>query len=259
MVQPVYEKGNGNRSGFLNSNKNPFYYIISGVLIIALIVLGVLYGVGISKLNTANTQIAELTADIDSIESRLLAEKDNVRSLQSQLIKEQANLAALQTDLTSTQFELVASQTKVDNLTGDLAEAEAIVVSLQSELDATNLELTVAIATNISLTDNLEMVQNPQHFNSLGELTAWLGADDTNTNPDYSSLTSQGKAYILQVKALRDGYILSACIDWDSNFIYSWNVAVIGSNIYSVNADTDAITAGPAFDEALPLHPLPLT
>ena len=93
----------------------------------------------------------------------------------------------------------------------------------------------------------------------IAELEIWLEKDDTDTNDAYSSLKSEEKAYILQVKALRDGYILSACIDWDSNYIYSWNVAIVGDTVYSINAATDVVNEGPSFYDDLPLHPLPLS
>jgi hypothetical protein len=168
--------------------------------------------------------------------------------------------------LAATISDLNSSQTQVTHLQADLNASELRITNLQSELDAASTELSQAYSelagltdANTSLTEELTVIKDPRHFNSLQELQTWLENDDTNTNSAYSSLTSQAKAYVLQVKALRDGYILSACIDWDSNFIYSWNVAVIGDKIYSVNAATDVITAGPSFDEALPLHPLPIS
>lgn len=226
--------------------------IIMGVLVAGLITFGVLYGISTNNLSQARADIAEL--------------ENNVAALQNQLTTEQAHAASLQTQLTAAINDLNSSQAQVTHLQADLNASELRIINLQSELDAASTELEQAYSelssltdANASLTEELTMIKDPRHFNSLQELQTWLENDDTNTNSAYSSLTSQSKAYVLQIKALREGYILSACIDWDSNFIYSWNVAVIGDKIYSVNADTDAITAGPSFADALPLHPLPLS
>ena len=93
----------------------------------------------------------------------------------------------------------------------------------------------------------------------MAELTQWLAQDDTNTNPAYASLSSYSRAFVLQVKALRDGYLLPACLDWDAMYIYSWNAAVVDGAVVSVNVDTDAVTVGPAFSSAPPSHPLPIS
>jgi capsule polysaccharide export protein KpsE/RkpR len=212
----------------------------------------------VGKLNTANTQIAELTANITNLESQLRTEKDNVSNLQSELNMEKADLIDLQAELTSTEVDLTASKAKVVSLTSELAIANENVATIQANLDKANLDLATAIATNTAQADILKKVQDPRHFNSFTELTTWLANDDTNTNPTYSSLTPQARSYVLEIKALRDGYLLSACLDWDSTYIYTWNVAVINGGIYSVDAATDVITQGPTITGSMPLHPLPL-
>ena len=231
--------------------------IVIGVLAVALITVGVLYGIENSNLNKAKANIATL--------------ENNVTTLQTQLAAEQAHAASLQTELTATISELTATvgelnaaRDDIKQLESDLAESELRVANLQSELNDATAKLAQAYAeiagltdANTALTEELNTIKDPRHFNSLQELETWLENDDTNTA--YSSLSAQAKAYVLQVKALRDGFILSACIDWDSKYIYSWNVAIVGDTVYSVNAATDKISAGPSFSDALPLHPLPLS
>jgi hypothetical protein len=232
--------------------KGIWKFIVMAVLAAALVVVGVLYSMKNSDLNQAKTDIAGL--------------ENNVATLQTQLTAEQANAAALQTQLTATINDLNASRDEVAQLEEDLSASELRITDLEAELDSANAELTQAYAEIAGLTDanaalsaELNMIKDPRHFNSLDELETWLENDDTDTNSAYSSLTPQARAYVLQVKALRDGYLLSACIDWDTNYIYSWNIAVIGKAVYSVNAENDVITAGPSFSNALPLHPLPLS
>jgi peptidoglycan hydrolase CwlO-like protein len=234
------------------SGKGIWKIIVMAVLAAGLITVGVLYGIENSNLNQAKADIAEL--------------ENNVATLQTELAAEQANAASLQTQLTATINDLNASRDEVAQLEDDLSASEQRVANLEAELDAANAELAQAYADiaaltadNAALSEELNMVKDPRHFNSLDELETWLENDDTDTNSAYSSLTPQARAYVLQVKALRDGYLLSACIDWDSNYIYSWNIAIIGKAVYSINAESDAITAGPSFYSEMPLHPLPLS
>jgi hypothetical protein len=227
-------------------------FIVMAVLAVALVAVGVLYGIQSGNLSQAKTDIAGL--------------ENNIATIQTELTVEQANAAALQTQLTATINDLNASRDDVAQLEDDLNASEQRIANLETKLEAANTKLAQAYAdiaglttANAALSGELNLIKDPRHFNSLNELESWLENDDTNTNSAYSSLTPQARAYILQVKALRDGFILSACIDWDSNYIYSWNVAIVGKAVYSVNAETDAVNAGPSFYDALPLHPLPLS
>ncbi len=226
-----------------SSGSGTWKMIVMGVLAVALIAVGVLYGIEISNLNKAKANIATL--------------ENNVSTLQTQLAAEQAHAASLQSELTATISDLNAAEDDIEQLESDIAESELRISSLQSELAQAYTEIAGLTDANTALTEELNVIKDPRHFDSLQELETWLENDDTDTA--YSSLSAQAKAYVLQVKALRDGFILSACIDWDSNFIYSWNVAIVGDAIYSINAATDAISAGPSLADALPLHPLPIS
>jgi flagellar basal body-associated protein FliL len=64
--------------------------IISSILIVALVAVGVLYVMQVSKLNDAKAQIVDLEGNVASIEG-------NVASLQAQLTAEKANITSLQT------------------------------------------------------------------------------------------------------------------------------------------------------------------
>jgi hypothetical protein len=133
------------------------------------------------------------------------------------------------------------------------------VTATQASLDRAASDLATAILTSSSQAVSLKKVQDPGHFDTLTEITAWLAKDDTNTNPAYASLSNYSKAFILQVKALRDGYLLPACLDWDSSFIYTWNAAIVGGTVYSIDPSTDTLTKGPAFPVPPPSHPLPIS
>jgi len=230
---------------------------MSTLLAAALIIVGGLYGIEVGKRNKANTQITALEAEVASLQTQLAAEQADAASLQNQLTTEKTIADSLQTQLTT-------ANGKVSSLTADLATANAKVTSTQASLDKANADLTAAKAANTNLTAELTKVKDPRHFNSVQELTDWLAKDDTNTNSAYSSLTTAARAYVLQVKALRDGYLLPAQLALaqlpDSTYvILGANLAIVGADTYSVNPATDAISLVISFATALPSHPLPLS
>ena len=104
------------------------------------------------------------------------------------------------------------------------------------------------------MTNSLNTVRSPRHFNSVQELTQWLAQDDTNTNPAYATLNGLARAYVLQVKALRAGYLLPANVFWSGSTFYYSNLAVAGGLLCLVDGDTDEIEQGPSF--STPLRPL---
>jgi hypothetical protein len=269
------------------------WYVISGVLLIALIAFGILYGSTSGKLKTANTKIIEMESDItakkgniDSLNTRLTAEKVNVTSLQTQLATEKANVTKLTTDLSTSQTSLTIAQgqvktlqasldtanASVTKLTSDLASANNRVANIQAGLDKANTDLATAITnlakattdlatmtTNFNnINTNYKKVADPRHFLTVQELTDWLAKDDTNTNTAYTSLRPSEKSYILQIKAARDGFLLSASIMYLNSQVYYSNVAVVGGSIYNINTLTDQIELeGTTTPYAS--HPLPLT
>jgi peptidoglycan hydrolase CwlO-like protein len=224
---------------------------VISVLVVALIVLGAFFGVYANNLTRANKTIDDLRTSVTSLEQQLTAEQANVASLQTQLTAAQAQVTSLTGDLAS-------ASARVTSLTSDLAAANTKVAATQASLDKAAADLAAATLANTSQAAEIKKVEDPKHFATMTELNAWLAKDDTNTNAAYAGLSSYSKAFILQVRALRDGYLLPACLDWDASFIYSWNAAVVGGQVVSVNAATDVVTAGPTFGSAPPTHPLPI-
>lgn len=252
--------------------------IISSILVVALVAVGILYVMEVGKLNDAKAKIVDLEGNVASLEgnvaslqAQLTTEKANVTSLQTQLAAEKDNVTKLTADLsgaqgqiTTLQSELDASKARVTTLTTDLATAQSKVTTLEASLSKANADLTKATvdlvtmaATNDSLNAELRKLKDPRHFYSLTELQDWLQRDDTDTNPYLEPLRDSERAYILQIKALRDGYLLPAALDFYSQTLYCKNVAIVGGNIYRVDADTDQITlmciTAPFFSNPLPM------
>ena len=113
----------------------------------------------------------------------------------------------------------------------------ALLISAESEVAA--------------LSEELRTIRSPRHFKTITELTDWLAQDDTNTA--YPGKSSAELAFIQQVKALRDGYLMSVMIDLNKGH----PMAVVGNDVYWWPVSG----GGPSFGYEtayVPLYPLPL-
>jgi uncharacterized phage infection (PIP) family protein YhgE len=269
-----------------------FGIIGMGVLALALIAVGFLFFQEMGKVNKANvevtdlqTNVASLNGNISSLNSQLSTAQSNAADLQSKLTTEQAKSADLQTKLTaaqsdltankaqvtSLQSDLTASNGKVTGLTADLATANGKVATIQASLDKATADLATA---NTSLTKanadlakatgdlttanaSLNKVLAPRMFTSLTELQNWLAKDDTNTK--YYNTGATDRAFILQVRAARDGYLISVHTTWDNNLIYTDNYTIIGNVLYIISNWNDNVTAQTwSWAQAPMVTPLPL-
>jgi len=108
------------------------------------------------------------------------------------------------------------------------------------------------------LQEELNTVRDPAHFASLEALQDWLNTDDTNVA--YASSRAVERAYILQVRALRYGYILPAYHEIDESVLYFYNMAYISGKLYRVSPSNDTISQISEIKSIEPIasHPLPL-
>jgi hypothetical protein len=120
--------------------------------------------------------------------------------------------------------------------------------------------MAAAEAQVATLSEELQTVKDPRHFTSLQELISWLAQDDTDTA--YAGRTATELVLILQVRALRDGYLLPANmedVDGDYNVDIVGNIAYIGGNGYVVVPGTDDVVEWFRNIPPIPSHPLPLS
>ena len=220
---------------------------VIAVLAVGIIAGGYFLWQQTSKLGDAESEIVALEGDVATLEG-------NVATLEGNVLALEGNIATLQTDLAE-------SEATVSTLETDLAESEATVSTLEADLGTANSEISSLQADvrtqqtiNSSLSTELKKVKDPRHFQSLTELADWLREDDTDTR--YADETIPQGCFILQVRALRDGYLLPVRFYDDDTNLYVINTAVIGDSIYAVYLD-DSVEwytyIGP-----LPSHPLPL-
>ena len=258
------------------SGGSPVMMIISGVLVVALIAVAVMWVMTNGKLTTANNDIKGLEANVSTLTTQLNTEKATVSDLTTKLATETAKVTSLTADLATANAsvtkltgdlstanasvikltaDLASSAAKVSSLTADLSTANAKVTSTQASLDLANANLAVANTTIASQTASLTKMKSPRFFNTTSELTTWLAQDDTNTNPAYAAYNGTTKSYILQIKALRDGYIIAAFCDWDNSYIYYGNTTMAGGVMVAISTTTDGIVFGPSW--SVPVQPLP--
>ena len=100
----------------------------------------------------------------------------------------------------------------------------------------------------------IDKIEAPRHFNSLDELNTWLQQAAVYTK--YAALRPIERAYILQVLALRDGYLLPAGFDVSGTTFYSFNTAYINGTIYNVSPSTNVVSNFNADGSALVVSPL---
>lgn len=252
-----------------NSSGKGFFVGLSILLGLLVIGLGIFLFLQTQNLNGTRQDLdslqqnfSELTVKANNLEIELAAEQANVNNLNTQLASEKATVASLQTelastkgDLSTTQNALAAAEARIVVLEEEIGAAETRISTLENEIAKINTELAAALASNTKLTSDLNAIRSPRHFNSLQELTQWLAQDDTNTNPLYATMDSLDRAYVLQVKAMRDGYIMSLfAVPADYGIIYV-NCAIAGGMFCLVDADDDSIIS--VFPVSAALRPLP--
>ncbi len=221
---------------------------ISGVLLVALVATGVLYMGKSNDLKTAKNEIATQKTTIESLNKDLTASKGETTDFKAKLAASEATVVTLNGNIS----DLTGKNTK---LTADLGTANTQLTSTQASLSSANSALSTAQSTNSSLTATVKKVTDPKHFTSATELKDWLQKDDTNTK--YATSGAAQRAFILQVRALRDGYLLPTGYYETSSGVIFYNLAIIEGTCYVVLAANDSIYADVSI-QPLPSHPEPL-
>ena len=167
----------------------------------------------------------------------------------------QTELAFLRTEIGSLSADNEQLATELANAQNDLDEANGRIATLESEISETNALLEEQKTTNTALTEELNKITNPKLFNSQSELADWLFKDKTDTMAaDYDPLH---QAYVLQIAALRDGYILPADVDITDDDLLISNSAMIQDEFLWVYAwDDDIIFA--TYTDPMPTYPYPI-
>ena len=208
---------------------------------IFLLVPWLLVGCGVS-----GEEYSKVVLELASTQQELQSVKNESAAAQTELAAAQAELEAAQVELEVAQAELVKSEETASTLEAELQTANSETEKLRADVAAQQ-------KINSSLSDELKKITYPRHFQSLTELTDWLRQDDTNI--EYAGEGYVNLCYILQVKALRDGYLLPVSIDDEPEAIYYSNAAVIEDELHYVWPDDD-YSEFVAYVQPLPSRPI---
>jgi hypothetical protein len=103
----------------------------------------------------------------------------------------------------------------------------------------------------------IKAVRYPSHFKTLDDLNKWLLEDDVNTK--YATIPAVDRAYVLEIRAAQDGYMLPAFFEQDktdSTKLYFLNMANIAGKLYVVNSANDSVTLRITLVDAPSFRPL---
>ena len=198
--------------------------IILGALAVAMLVAVIIFATQLSatktKLTDSENQVAALNGQVASLQT-------NVSSLKTQLAdQEKASTKSLQ---------------------DTVAAATAREAALKKDTDSKQGTITAQAA-------ELKTMKYPRHFTSLIELTNWLQKDDTNTR--YAGLTGPQLAFILEIRAAREGFLLPVRLPIGGGLEYITNMAVISDIVYSVRGTDDFVERWGIVSPAPPSYPI---
>ncbi len=213
--------------------------------LVFLLVPWLLVGCGVAQ-EVYDTAVSGL----DKAQQELQSAKAEWEVAQAKLEAMQATLEAAQAELNAIQADLAASAESVSTVETDLETANTEIGNLQADVKTQQ-------TLNLALSGELKKVKDPRHFESVAELVDWLYQDDTDTR--YASEDAAIMCYILQVRALRDGYLLPVDVDVDmeTGTNYWSNSAMIGGSLYWVYPWDDTYEWANDTQQT-PSHPLPL-
>jgi uncharacterized protein YoxC len=182
-----------------------------------------------------------VNTQLSGTKTKLKDSEQQVASLQGQVSGIQGNVSSLNTKL--------ADQEKASakSLQDSVAAAAAREVALKKDVDSKQATIAAQAA-------ELKTMKYPRHFSSLIELTNWLQKDDANTR--YAGLGGPQLAFILQIRASRDGYLLPVRLPLAGSLEYITNMAVIGDVVYSIRGTDDFVERWGIVSPAPPSYPI---
>jgi hypothetical protein len=202
----------------------------SNLFQIATIALAVLVIGAVVVLVVVLNQLSKANARVDSTEKQ-------VASLQT-------SLSAAETRGTSLQKDLDAANKQIQTLSGSGSSLQQTVAQQASQIKA--------------LDEQIKTMRYPRNFATPEELSTWLMKDNTNSlYPNPTAVQRALMAFILQLHAARDGFILSVNLPQGGNLDLISNRAVVSDVIYEVRAWDDFAQRWGVIAPAMPGYPIP--
>ena len=225
---------------------------VISALAVGAIVLGVFYFQESGKLKAAESEIVTLEGDVSTLEGNVFTLEIDLTAAETEVARLDGELAAAQATVSVLEAELAAAGAIVSTLEDQASTLETDLAAAQATVSTLEADLAAAQAQVSTLSEELRTIRSPRHFKTITELTDWLAQDDTDTA--YLGKSFDELAFILQVRALRDGYLLPAFATTGG---FGFNVAAIGNILYSIDPVDDDTGWAMNIDPLL-LYPLPL-
>jgi flagellar biosynthesis chaperone FliJ len=182
---------------------------VIAVLVIAIVVTTVLLS---QKIGSLNRDLDDARAQVATLQGQVSNLQTNVSTLQGQLNQEKATTATLNTELSGAKSQI-------------------------STLDKTVASQQTTISDQAA---TIKTMRYPKNFATSEELANWLQKDNTNTL--YSNPTTAQKtqlAFILQIHAARDGYIVTTNLPIGGSLDSVTNRAIVGDYVYEITPWND--------------------
>lgn len=240
---PVYTPPTG---GGQAMPKKPSWAMISiiSVLLVALIIVGSLYGVGTGKLSKANSDITGLQTQLTTANGEVTSLTSDLAAANTKVTTLTADLATANGKVTTLTADLATANGKVTSITADLATANGKVTSITSDLAVANGKVTTLTAslatangTATSLQTQLSAIQAKyplKDFPDYATLNTWVKAHTQIYSATETSTAWYVKALKVQSLAAADGYYVSAVM-WPGSTDTSWyveNEVLAGTTLY---------------------------
>ena len=175
---------------------------------------------------------------------------DDLKASEAQVATLQSQVNGLQSERTDLQGKLTSSQNNLTSRDASLATANTQIAALKTDVDSKQGTITAQAA-------EIKKMKYPKHFNTIDELANWLQKDNTNTlfaNP--SAIQKAQLAFVLQIRAAREGYFLSTNMPVAGNLDLIVNRALVGDVIYEIRAWDDFTQRWGTVSPAMPSYPI---
>lgn len=179
------------------------------ILIVGMVFLLVpwlLVSCGISQelYDAAVAERDSLVANLQSVQSEFEAAKSELKSIQSEFESIKAEVQSVKDELDAKISDLQSIENELDTKTSELNSAKNQLDSSEAELNKVKDELS-----------EIKEVYPARHFDTYTELRTWVRSNDVSEQPIVDEAEKwYEKALDIQEAALKDGYIISAWIEY---------------------------------------------
>lgn len=157
----------------------------------------------------------------------------------------QSEFEALQAEHEALQVKQASLMAENTSVKGQLETVQSDLTNLQADYEALNVDYDTLNADYEAIDEELAEIKEvypPRDFSSLSELQDWLVENDVSERS--LAQFSEGiysKALEIQEDALKDGYIVSAAIDYDEvvGVYYIFCATIIDGDIWVWDPETD--------------------